>query len=206
MTNKTLNAVTVALNNEFGHRQEFTGDGTTTTFTVTGKPPVLSFVMVDDVVKKVTTDYSYAPTTGALTFVTAPANKAKITVYHSEYHYYVETVMQELKPPCFTVDVINPIERSTNKVHYYRTMPVVVHFFTDEQVNHKKTCYAIGERALMALEYITIDDRLIRGEGMEMTMVDDVLQLFITYGYWTDKSEDESDILMETETLDVEVQ
>lgn len=126
--------------------------------------------------------------------------------FGDSFHYYVETVKQELKTPCFTVDMLNPMERSVNKSHYYRTMPVVVHFFGGERTDTKKYGYSIGERALMALEYIIVEDRIIRGEGMETQVVDDVLQLFVTYRYWTDKSEDESDIMMETEDLNANVQ
>ncbi len=121
------------------------------------------------------------------------------------FHYYLETVQQELETPCFTVDMLNPIERSVNSKHYYRTMPIVVHFFGGVRTDTKKFGYSIGERALMALEYIIIEDRVIRGEDMETQIADGVLQLFVTYRYWTDKSVDESDIMMETEDLNAVV-
>ena len=38
-----------------------------------------------------------------------------------------------------------------------------------------------------ALEYITIDGRLIRGENISYQLVEGVLQLFITYNMWTEK-------------------
>lgn len=101
------------------------------------------------------------------------------------YHYYVENVQQDIRLPAFTVDVLNPVMRSESAVTYFRTMPVVVHFFSADKVTNKHTCYSVGEQALEALEYIIIDGRLHRGENMEMNIEDDVLQIFITYRFWT---------------------
>lgn len=109
--------------------------------------------------------------------------------FGDEYHYYVEDVHQDLQMPAFTVDTLNPLMRSESAVHYFRTMPVVIHFFSAQKVTNKKTCYQVGEQALEALEYITIDGRLHRGENMELSMTEDVLQIFITYRFWTDTSE-----------------
>lgn len=59
--------------------QSFTGDGTTTTFTVTDKPDSLISVTVDGAP---VTAYTYAKTTGVITFTTAPANgKAVVAAY-----------------------------------------------------------------------------------------------------------------------------
>lgn len=101
------------------------------------------------------------------------------------YHYYVEDVEQKLKTPCFTVNVLNPLSRSINYNTYYRTIPCVIHYFASNGNVPKKDCYAIGDSALECLEYITVENRLVRGEDMSYTMVDDVLEIFITYRFWT---------------------
>ena len=123
--------------------------------------------------------------------------------FGDSFQYYLETVNQELEPPCFTFDMLNPMERSTNQTSYYRTMPVVVHYFNGDSEDLKKDCYAIGERALTALEYITIEGQLIRGEGMEMRMNDDVLQMSITYRFWTEKDITPEETML---TVDSEVE
>ena len=104
--------------------------------------------------------------------------------FGDSYYYYVENIQQDLRTPCFTVDMLNPLERSTNGTSYYRTMPVVIHYFSSaDTTTPKHECYAAGEDILEALEYIVIDNRIIRGEDMELTMVDDVLQVFVTYKF-----------------------
>jgi len=103
------------------------------------------------------------------------------------YHYYVETVHQDLQTPAFTVDMLNPTIRSESAVTYFRTMPVVIHFFSGDKVTNKHTSYSIADEVVEALEYITIENRLYRGQNMEFSLVDDdVLQIFVTYRFWTE--------------------
>lgn len=122
--------------------------------------------------------------------------------FGDEYNYYVENVQQDLHLPAFTVDLLNPLMRSESAVTYFRTMPVVIHFFSADKVTNKHTCYAVGEQALEALEYITIDGRLHRGENMEMTIEDDVLQIFITYRFWTE-TKDNPTYMEDIESINV---
>ncbi len=117
-------------------------------------------------------------------------SKALYTKFGDTYHYYVEDVEQGTKTPCFHIEVLNPMFRSTNHKDYYWTMPVVLHFFTNDKVNTNKTCFDIGQQTLECLEYLKTDKLLLRGRDMNFTMVDDVLQVFITYNFWTENPED----------------
>lgn len=121
------------------------------------------------------------------------------TTFGDSYHYYVEDTEQASKLPCFTIDVLNPLSRSVNKKDYYRTIPCVIHYFTNNKTTTTKECYSIGEKVLDCLEYINIGERIVRGEDMSYTMVDDVLQIFITYHFWTEKN---TVIETDMETLD----
>lgn len=111
-----------------------------------------------------------------LTAVTTQLGKT----FGTEYKYYVEDVKQGLTKPCFTVDTITPISRSRSPLLYDRTFPLVIHYFTTN-VKLKEECYSIAERAVECLEYLPINDRVIRGEDINWHIVDDVLQIFITY-------------------------
>lgn len=108
------------------------------------------------------------------------------TTFGSKYNYYVEDVKQGLKKPCFTVDVIVPLQRSKSPVLYDRTMPLVVHYFSDSK-NLKNDCYLMGEQIVECLEYLPFENNLIRGENISWQLVDDVLQVFITYKFTTVK-------------------
>lgn len=107
------------------------------------------------------------------------------TTFGKGYRYYVENVEQNLTKPCFTVDLLMPLERSKSPVLYDRTMPLVIHYFSDSKTNLKQDCYLMGEQIVECLEYLPFKDTTLRGENISFQIVDDVLQVFITYRFTT---------------------
>lgn len=103
----------------------------------------------------------------------------------TDYKYYVENVEQGLVKPCFTLDVLSPTERSKSPTLYDRSMPLVVHYFSDRKAELKKDCYEMAERVLEYLEYIPFMGSMLRGEDISWQITDDVLQIFVTYRFET---------------------
>ncbi len=107
------------------------------------------------------------------------------TTFGTGYHYYVEDVEQGLKKPCFTVNLLVPLQRSKSPVLYDRTMPLVIHYFSDSKHNLKSNCYEIGEQLIECLEYLPFKGTVIRGENISWRVADGVLQAFVTYKFTT---------------------
>lgn len=107
------------------------------------------------------------------------------TTFGSNYHYYVENVEQGLSKPCFTVDMIIPLQRSKSPVLYDRTMPMVVHYFSDSTEKLKNDCYDKAEKIVECLEYLPFKNTKLRGEDISWQITDGVLQVFITYKFTT---------------------
>ena len=105
--------------------------------------------------------------------------------FGSSYHYYKEDVEQGLKKPCFTVKVLLPLIRSKSPVLYERTMPLVVQHFSDSKTNIKNDNYSMGEQLVECLEYLPFNGAIIRGENISYQIVDDVLQVYVTYKFTT---------------------
>lgn len=126
-----------------------------------------------------------------LTAVTKQLGKT----FGNSYHYYVETVEQGLTTPCFTVDVLIPLMRSKSPILYDRTMPIVLHYFSDSKNNIKQDCYIKAEQIVEALEYLPFEGTILRGEDISWNIVDDVLQVFISYKYTTKKVKPEEDAM-----------
>ena len=106
-------------------------------------------------------------------------------VFGDTFHYYVEDIKQNLTKPCFTINMIEPLTRSVNHLHYYRTMPMVIHYFPVDKDISKAEAYAVAERAFEAIEYIVIEDRLVRAVDMSCEYDDGVLSMYATYRFWT---------------------
>lgn len=119
------------------------------------------------------------------------------TTFGMDYHYYVENVEQDLEKPCFTADVLIPLQRSKSPILYDRTMPIVIHFFSDSKFNLKNEYYKMGERIVECLEYLPFMNTLLRGENISWHIVEDVLQVFVTYSFTTKRVEEDG-VAMET--------
>ena len=119
------------------------------------------------------------------------------TTFGTEYRYYVENVEQNLTKPCFTIDLLMPMERSKSPILYDRTMPLVVHYFSDSKTNLKQDCYSMAERVLECLEYLPYQNSILRGEDISWQITDNVLQIFITYRFTTVMSKETADNMEE---------
>ena len=122
------------------------------------------------------------------------------TTFGKEYRYYVENVEQNLIKPSFAVDMLIPLQRSKSSILYDRTMPIVVHYFSDSKTNLKQDCYSMGERVVECLEYLPFENAIIRGEDISWSIVDDVLQIFVTYKFTTAIPQDTKNDMPETLT------
>ena len=117
------------------------------------------------------------------------------TTFGNSYHYYVENVEQGLAKPCFTVDLLVPMMRSKSPVLYDRTMPLVIHYFSDDKKDFKKHLYEMAEQTVECVEYLPFLNTLLRGENISWQIVDDVLQIFVTYKFTTIKAVDEYELM-----------
>ena len=124
------------------------------------------------------------------------------TTFGNANRYYVENVEQGLTKPCFTVDLLLPLMRSRSPILYDRTMPIVIHYFSDSKTDIKNKLYEMAEQIVECLEYLPFKDTLLRGEDISWQIVDDVLQVFITYKFRTMKDVEKEDTF---ETFDTKV-
>lgn len=109
------------------------------------------------------------------------------STFGDSYKYYVENVEQNLTKPCFTIDTIIPLQRSKSPVLYDRTMPMVIHYFSEDKKDTKTDCYSKAEQIVECLEYLPFQNTTLRGENISWQIVDEVLQVFITYRFTTAK-------------------
>lgn len=108
-------------------------------------------------------------------------------------HYYVENVKQNLTKPCFTIDMLTLLQRSRSPRLYDRTMPVVIHWFGENESTLKRDCYEMAERVTECVEYLPFGNTTLRGDNISWQIVDDVLQIFVTYKFTTIMAQAEED-------------
>lgn len=117
------------------------------------------------------------------------------TTFGTTYKYYIEGIEQKVQRPCFYVAPRITLQRSRSPVLYDRTVPVVVHYFSDSKTNLKNDCYSMGEQIVECLEYLPFKGTLLRAEDVSYQIVDDVLEVFMTYRFITKKVTDQDEAM-----------
>lgn len=117
------------------------------------------------------------------------------TNFGDTYHYYVEDIEQKFAKPCFTVDMLLPVQRSRSPISYDRVMPLIIHYFTDNEKTTKQELYDKAEQLFECLEYLNFEGGLLRGENISWGITEGVLQFFITYRFITNRVTTEADTL-----------
>lgn len=124
------------------------------------------------------------------------------TTFGDSYKYYKETIEQNFEKPCFHVAYRVPTIRSKSPVLYDRTMPIIIHYFSDSDTHKNNDCYTVAERLLGCLEYLPFNNTLIRGEDISSQIIENnVLQVFITYKFTTKRIVEEDPMLETVETV-----
>ena len=130
-----------------------------------------------------------------VTSVVNAVTKQLGTTFGTTYRYYVEDIEQGVEKPCFHVAPRITLQRSKSPVLYDRTIPIVVHYFSGSLNNLRNDCYTMGEQVVECLEYLPFKDAILRGEDISWQMVDDVLQVFVTYRFTTKRVVDASEAM-----------
>lgn len=119
--------------------------------------------------------------------------------FGDDYEIHMEEIKQGLKEPCFFIACLNPTNNLFMGKRYERTNQFCIQYFpkSDEV---QRECNGVAERMYECLEYITIegDTKPIRGSAMKHEVIDDVLNFFVNYDFFTVKTEDNT--AMETMT------
>ena len=102
------------------------------------------------------------------------------------YIIHTENVEQGLDEPCFFIFSLKPSSKQLVGNRYERKYPFDIHFFPDTELvdgisTINNQINEVIERLFTALEYITVDNSLVRGASINAEKVDDVLHFFINF-------------------------
>ena len=96
------------------------------------------------------------------------------------FEVYIEEVPQGLSQPCFTISCSPSVKQVLSK-RFRRDFDICVNFFpeTDEKYGE---CADVEERLFTALQYISVDGDLLRGEDMSRKLSDGILTFNVRFG------------------------
>jgi hypothetical protein len=96
------------------------------------------------------------------------------------YEIYTEEVKQDFQEPCFFITLLSLDQSQIVGNRYSRVQPFDIHYFpSTPDINTELN--EVTEKLMNTLEYITVDENLIRGTKMKAETVDSVLHFFVNY-------------------------
>lgn len=111
--------------------------------------------------------------------------------FGDHYENHMEKIQQGLKEPCFFIQCPNPTSALFVGKRYVRQNQFCIQYFPEtEQIQQE--CNDVGERLLSCLEYIRVDDRMLRGTKMKYQVTDDVLHFFVNYDFFASRANEET--------------
>ena len=120
---------------------------------------------------------------------------AEFNSENEEYIIHTENVEQGLDEPCFFIFSLKPSSKQLVGNRYERKYPFDIHFFPDTELvdgisTINNQINEVTERLFTALEYITVDNSLVRGTSINAEIVDNVLHFFINFNMIVKKETD----------------
>lgn len=100
--------------------------------------------------------------------------------FGDRYKNYKEEKKQDLEEPCFFIQCLNPTQRLFLNKRYFRKNQFCIQYFP-ETSDKNEECFAVAERLLERLEYLTVNRDLVMGTKMYYEVVDNILHFFVNY-------------------------
>lgn len=110
--------------------------------------------------------------------------------FGDRYENYMEEIRQDLKEPCFFIQCPKPVSELFVGKRYVRKNQFCIQYFPESEQKHQE-CNGVAERMLHCLEYIRVDDRMLRGTKMKYKVTDDILHFFVDYDFFVRRVEEE---------------
>lgn len=112
--------------------------------------------------------------------------------FENKCRIYDEAVEQSLKTPCFFINVGNLEEEQKLGNRYLLTNPIIIQYLSNSR-EKKRDCNNVRERLAACLEYITIDNMLIRGTKMNSDYSDGILTFEVNYDFFVIKKQEQKE-------------
>ena len=101
--------------------------------------------------------------------------------FGADYTYYANKVPQNFKEPAFYVRQVSASMDLIRGRRYLRRGLFRIVYFADERKTPEQEMNAVADRLYLALEYIKMDDDLIRGTDMEHETENEELHFTVHY-------------------------
>lgn len=110
--------------------------------------------------------------------------KALNNEFGEKYTYYINDIPQGFEEPSFYVRLLDSSFNLIYGNRYLRKNIFMIRYFPKSELEPQQEINAILDKLYPILEYIYMENDLIRGTNMEANIVDNILHLQINYDFF----------------------
>ena len=113
---------------------------------------------------------------------------------------YTDNIRQGLDVPCFLITPLISTENELLGNRYERSYPFMVQYFPKEDA-YQAECAEVQEKLFNCLEYINVNENVVRGTDMSGRIVNDILNFEVTYDrmIWKVRNPEERELMQALE-------
>ncbi len=106
--------------------------------------------------------------------------------FNEEYPIHTEIIEQGLKEPCFSVANFKAEVSRYRGDRFFNDNQFIVYYFPkNKDIKNKEEINHIKSKLYMILEYIEVDECLMRGTKMRSEFFEGVLLFYVNYDYFS---------------------
>lgn len=120
--------------------------------------------------------------------ITKGISLALFREFGKEYKIYKNEIKQNFTEPCFFLDHINSSLKQTMGTSYKYNNAFDICYFPRSK-DTAEDISSVETRLFCTLEYINIDDNIVRGTTMNSQIIDEVLHFMVDYNFFIRKEQ-----------------
>lgn len=122
-------------------------------------------------------------------------------LFGDNYYIYSENVKQGFKEPCFFISLLKPSSTPKLGNRSLREYNFGIQYFPSSSNSKNAEMYEVSEKLISGLEYISFENKLLRGSKIKAEIVDDVLHFFIKYSLFAVQKEEDEELFGSLELI-----
>ena len=115
--------------------------------------------------------------------------------FGEDIEIYSEDIKQDFKEPCFFIICLNPSEQDFLGDRYFRKYLFDIQYFPKSKKNLNSELYSVQERLFNCMEYINMENDVIRGTKKRGEIQDKKLHFFVNYDVFVIKKKPDDEFM-----------
>lgn len=112
-----------------------------------------------------------------------------------EAEFYMDDIGQDFTEPCFFILAVSSEQKQVIKDRYYRQYAFDIQYFPQDTGAPAEEISEVEAVLWTALEYVELQDGLVRGTQMRTQIIDGILHFFVQYDVFVLKKQEQIPVM-----------